>query len=529
MSKAILLFLLIFIPAGLFAQGTLSGDFQTNINFFMKDPKIGASNNPLYDNALSGGEGWLSLRYNIKGWTFNTRVDVFNNSNLKAPAQALSAYGLGAYSITREMDDLTITAGYIYDQIGSGALFRAYEDRGLLIDNALVGLELKYKLGNNVMLKAFTGQQKILFTRYNPIIKGFNAEGDYSVGKTHLIPGVGVLNRTIDKESMDIIAATINGYADTADRFLPRWNMYGVTGYNTLTYKSLSWYIEDAFKTHEAINGDSGKMINKWGNITYSNLSIAKKGLAINLSAKRTENFVMRTSPNQTLLDGMMNWQPVVARQRPQRLMSRYTPASQDLSELAYTIDGLYSPNDVANYTFTYTHINKLDNTELYREGLAEVYYIGLKSWRFQLGLQYMEYNIQQYQSAKVDQPIVYAITPYTEVTYRFNATKSLRMELQYMNTKQDFGSWAFALLEYNFVPYFSISVSDMYNITPNYDNTLVKEAIHYPCVYGAFTKGPHRLSLAYVKQVAGINCTGGVCRYEPAFSGVRSTFTTSF
>jgi hypothetical protein len=68
-----------------------------------------------------------------------------------------------------------------------------------------------------------------------------------------------------------------------------------------------------------------------------------------------------------------------------------------------------------------------------------------------------------------------------------------------------------------------------MYNITPNYDNPLVTKAEHYYSVYGAFTKGAHRLSLAYVKQVAGINCTGGVCRYEPAFSGIRSTFTTSF
>ncbi|NDC41125.1 MAG: hypothetical protein EBZ77_06175, partial [Chitinophagia bacterium] len=54
-------------------------------------------------------------------------------------------------------------------------------------------------------------------------------------------------------------------------------------------------------------------------------------------------------------------------------------------------------------------------------------------------------------------------------------------------------------------------------------------EVFDITSVYGAFTKGPHRLSLAYVKQVAGINCTGGVCRYEPAFSGIRSTFTTSF
>jgi hypothetical protein len=124
---------------------------------------------------------------------------------------------------------------------------------------------------------------------------------------------------------------------------------------------------------------------------------------------------------------------------------------------------------------------------------------------------------------------VIYAITPFAEITYKLNQSNSFRFEAQYMNTKQDFGSWLFLLMEYNLSPKFSISVSDMYNIDPNYSNSLVKKANHYYSVYSAFTKGPHRFSLAYVKQVAGINCTGGVCRFEPAFSGIRSTFSTSF
>ncbi|MBC7553498.1 MAG: hypothetical protein H7257_05925 [Taibaiella sp.] len=528
MKKTAFLFLILALQAKIYAQGTLSGDLQTNINFFQKDTAIKASDNPLYDNYLSGSETWLSLRYNVKGWTFTLRADAFNNSNLYNPAQALTAYGIGAYSITKDMDDLTVTVGYIYDQVGSGVLFRAYEDRGLLIDNALVGLELKYKLGKNVLLKAFTGQQKFILEKYKPIIRGFNAEGDYSLGAAHLIPGVGVLNRTLDKDNMDQVAATINGY-ELKDRFLPRYNMYAFTAYNTLTYKNLSWYVEGAYKTHEAIVNSENKLVDENGNVEFTTLNYAKKGFALNLSAKRTDNFQMRVTPNTQPrpIDGNMNWQPVVARLRPQRLMARYTPASQDLSELAFTLDGLYSPNDVTSYSFTYTNISTLDNTPLYREGLADVYYQGIKSWRFQLGVQYMEYNQRVYQVKQLDKPIVYAITPYTEITYRLTDTKSLRLELQYQKTQQDFGSWAYALLEYNFVPNFSISISDMYNIDPNY--SAVSKANHYYSVYGAFTKGPHRLSLAYVKQVAGINCTGGVCRYEPAFSGIRSTFTTNF
>src|SRR5215217_6582733 len=101
------------------AQGTLSGDLQMNVNFFQRDSSIGATVPALYDNYLSGGEGWLSLRYNYKGFTAFARLDAFQNSNLQDPNRALSAFGVGAFSLSKEFKGLTITGGYIYDQIGS--------------------------------------------------------------------------------------------------------------------------------------------------------------------------------------------------------------------------------------------------------------------------------------------------------------------------------------------------------------------------------------------------------------------------
>jgi hypothetical protein len=220
--------------------------------------------------------------------------------------------------------------------------------------------------------------------------------------------------------------------------------------------------------------------------------------------------------------------------------MSRYTPASQDISEMAGSANLLLSPNDVTNFTLSYTNINTLNNDKLYREAFVEGYYQGLKSWIFQVGAQYLEYNIFLYQiaPAHIEHPVLYAVTPYAEITYRLNEKKSIRMEVQYMDSKQDYGSWVFALLEYDVAPKWSISASEMYNVVinknsdnPNYSDAgfMTKKANNYYSVYAAYTKGPHRFSLAYVKQVDGINCAGGVCRYEPAFSGVKATITTSF
>ena len=558
MKKPAILFLLLCISARSLAQGTFSGDLMMNLNFFQSDPSIKASGNPLYNNYLSGSEGWLDLRYNVKGFTFFVRADAFNNSNLKAPTSASTAFGIGAWSVTKDMKDLSITVGSIYDQIGSGILFRAYEDRGLLIDNALVGIELKYKLTKNIRLKGFTGQQKnnsnidlnsaVSTPPYGPVIKGFNAEGDFSAGKLHIIPGVGVLNRTLDETSYEneknnVIAQVAKD--TTAPKFTPVYNMYAFCFYNTLTYKNFSWYIEGDYKTHEAISEPdvitgTSTLYDKPGNVEYTSLNYGKKGVALSLTGKRTEDFVMRTSSNETLLNGMLNWQPITAILRPERLMSRYTPASQDISEMAGSANLILSPNDVTNFTMSYTNINTLDNAKLYREAFVEGYYQGLKSWIFVVGAQYLEYNIFLYQIevTHISHPILYAVTPFAEITYRLNERKSVRMELQYMDTKQDYGSWLFALLEYDFAPKWSISASEMYNVVinknkdnPNYSdpNFLTEKANNYYSLYVAYTKGPHRFSLAYVKQVDGINCAGGVCRYEPAFSGVKATITTSF
>ena len=545
MKKSAILFLLLALSCRVFAQGTFSGDLMMNLNFFMRDTNIKASGNPLYDNALSGSEGWLSLRYsNTNGFTFFVRADAFNNSNLKYNAQTNTDFGIGAWNATKEFNDLTISIGTIYDQIGSGILFRAYEDRGLLIDNALVGLELKYRLTDKIALKGFTGQQKnnsiinniINNVRYAPVIKGFNAEGDFNFGKLHLNPGIGVLNRTLDATSMQAVAATINGY-ELSKRFEPMYNMYAFTAYNTLTYKNLSWYAEGAYKTHEAISEQVNgltSLVDKPGNVQYTSINYGQKGIALSLSGRRSQDFVMRTSPNETLLAGMLNWQPIVAVLRPMRLMSRYTPASMEVSEMAGTANLLLSPNDVTNFTLTYTHINTIEGQKLYREAYVEGLYQGLDSWIFEGGVQYMEYNILQYQTRASSNnfPIQYAVTPFAEITYKINEKRSLRFEAQYMEAQHDYGSWAFALLEYTVAPKWSISASDMYNIAPNKgtDNLNYKNpGNHYYNFFTSYTKGPHRFTIAYVKQVDGINCTGGVCRYEPAFSGVKGTLTTSF
>jgi hypothetical protein len=399
---------------------------------------------------------------------------------------------------------------------------------GLLIDNALFGLHLKYALSDKITVKGFTGQTKNIFERYQPVIKGAVIEGDFGIGKTaHITPGIGAINRTIDQKSMDGVVANINILPEEK-RFVPTYNMSAMSVYNTLNVGNLTWYVEGAMKTKEAIVLPAEGLKNKSGTVLYTTAGYAMNKLGINASIKRTENFVMRTSPNEELLRGIFAWQPIIAQIRPQRLIARYTPPSQDLSEIAYNANAFYTPNENYNFNVAYTHINTLEDVALYREVFAEAEVRSIDKMIFHIGAQYLVYNQALYQN-KIEKewPEINAITPFLEVVYKINKKHSIRTDLQYMHTKQDYGSWAFALVEYNISPRWSFALSDMYNIVPN--KAHVKRANHYPNIFMAYTKDAHRFTAQYVKQVDGINCTGGICRYEPAFSGFKIGITSTF
>jgi hypothetical protein len=62
-----------------------------------------------------------------------------------------------------------------------------------------------------------------------------------------------------------------------------------------------------------------------------------------------------------------------------------------------------------------------------------------------------------------------------------------------------------------------------------NYGNKDPEKRIHYYTVFGAVNLPKFRLTGGYVRQVQGVICTGGVCRVEPAFNGMRFGMSATF
>lgn len=541
-----LLICLAWISSELKAQekGIFSGSFETNANIFLRDSSINAINTPQYDHQLFGSEAWLNLNYSIQGFTIGTRFDMYYNSNLRNPNASYSDAGIGMWFVTKKLKQLTVSAGYLYDQIGSGIIFRAFETRPLFIDNALYGARLQYQFNDNWNLMGFVGKQKNAFDFYSGNLKGLRTEGFIALGSEDnpitLAPGFGFVNKTISDEYMDGIKDVIRTYQEE-DKFIPKFNTYSATIYNTLAYKGLNLFTEFALKSNDVfynpyvekaeLIGENtiGKLMNTTGTVAYISASFSEGNLGVTAEMKRTKNFSFRVDPNLTLLRGLINYLTPISRQNTYRLTARYTAPALDISEMAYNLDVRYKFSKAFSANINYSDIKTLEGERLYQEIFSEFIYKKDRLWQLTGGLQLLTYNQEIYET-KAEVPLLKAVVPYADFLYKITPYKSLRFETQYMATKQDYGSWLFGLLEYNIVPRWSFEASGMYNIDPKKTNVKGElDKILYPTLGVTYFKDAQRYNLRYVKQVEGVVCSGGICRLEPAFSGVRFSMNTTF
>jgi len=552
----------------------ITGNLQTNANFFIASPKFGTPSTPQYNNQKFGTESWLALSYSNWGFDMGLRFDMFNNSNLLNPTGSFTGEGIGRWYIHKEINKFDLAGGYLYDQIGSGIIFRAYEERTLMIDNALFGVKVGYQFNDDWKIKAFTGRQKRQFDTYGSVIRGASIEGfiqpDTAKNFT-LAPGFGTVARTLDKETVERARNEMSRY----QRFDSiQYNSYAFTLFNTLNAGNFTWFFEGAYKTKDVIFDEfdrvitrdtnflpdgsvgsiefdtiNGILVNTDGYMAYTSMTYASEGFGITLEGKYTKNFRFRTDPYQIGVQGQMNFLPPMARQNTFRLPARFSPNTQEIGEQGFQLDARYSLSKKISVGLNVSDIYLLDGKSLYREIAPEFTFKQERKWQLLLGLQFLKYNIVTYQFkddpedrndalpwvGTGQQGYVDAFSPYAEWLYKFTPRNSLRVEAQYLLTDDEFGSWAFLLAELGLAPHWLIYVSDMYKVPNSADagisnpDKIKYDNLHYLTAGIVYTHRANRFSFSFVNQVEGINCAGGICRYEPPFHGVRLQLSSSF
>lgn len=80
---------------------------------------------------------------------------------------------VATYFVQYKNEKIDLTAGYFYEQFGSGLLYRSWEDRALGINNALRGGRVIFKPTSYFTLKEFTVANVLVLISVKEKFMGF--------------------------------------------------------------------------------------------------------------------------------------------------------------------------------------------------------------------------------------------------------------------------------------------------------------------------------------------------------------------
>lgn len=523
----------------------LSGSIHNQTQFFLPDSNKQIYGTPFYDYLFYANDTWLTLQAQLPQPQLQARIrlQAHQQTNLFNPTKPVTQQGIGLFWLQKSFLDnqkLNLEIGHLYFQVGNGTALRTYENRNLGIDNALQGIKINYKLLKNIQIQAFSGQIKNnILSTYQPIVKGIDIETFnvlHKKSKTTLYTTFLVMNRTLNAQTMQLITNEINNYTPQ-QRFIPTYNTWVFNAYNKLKINSfLEYNIDIAIKTpdilrspqNQLFKADKGKMI-------LNQIAFMQKKWYIQLAHRYLHQFECRTSPNEQGLYGNINYIPTLQTPFYYRLSNLYVPTPQVLGEQAWLVKANTQINKFWNLNAEYAAAKNTNNTWLYANyTLALQYQADTLPYNYSFGVQLYDYN-QQIFEQKNDW--INAFLPFAKFLYNPNPYNTFKAETQFLftnrqllaiqgttnfaNTPQDRGNWAWLLTEWQHSPSISIAAGSLYNF---------KNKWWYPYLsVTAQLKKYGVLQATFSQQPAGVVCTGGVCRFEPAFSGAKIKWTNHF
>ena len=319
-----------FLFATSYAQensGEFHGDFDLNMQSYQEDELIRAkaADEIILNNA------YLNINYTKGNFSAGLRYESYLNALLDFDDD-YKGNGIPFRFATYSIDGLEITAGNYYEQIGSGLIFRSYENKGLGVDNAMDGFRLKYNPNKGVYLKGFIGKNRTYFTYAEGIIRGVDAELNLNEifnlnTKTKVIFGQGFVSRfQADNNPKFKLPQNVAAYSSRLNIINGRWNYTG----------------EYATKLNDPVGSlteDGNNYAN--GSALMSSLSYSKKGFGVVMEMHRVDHMEFRSERAQEK-QYIINYIPTLTKQHTYTLLALYPAATQSEGEFGYQADVFY-------------------------------------------------------------------------------------------------------------------------------------------------------------------------------------------
>lgn len=494
---------------------------------------------------------YLQLNYSLGKFTAGVQYESYLPSALLGYSPTWDGQnGIGTYYLNFKNETLDITGGYFYEQFGSGLILRTWEDRQLGINNALKGVRVKFSPSAIFDMTGVYGQTRNGFDVSEGVIQGLDANVDLSglmnIDAVDLKLGASYVGRYQSNGSSDTIPANVNAYGGRLDFVVS--NFYG--GVEAITKDPDVLINEEVVTTPQLFDGTALQV----------NLGYAQKGLGINSTFRRLENFTFyadRYAEGNQYNEQVVNYIPAITKQHDYLLSNIYvynaqprllfTENEKRAGEVGTQVDVYYSFDKesalgkvgtklAGNFSYwagleatfnadDLTYDTKFigDGDRYFRDLNIEIKNRWSSKWN----------TVLSYQDVIIDKAVskggilgsegdIRAQIAVIEGTRRFEKGKALRMELQHLWTADDDKNWAAGVLEYNFNPSITVYAADSWNYGG-------EKELHYYSVGGSYSKGRARFAMNYGRQRGGLICVGGVCREVPPSTGVTANLVVTF
>lgn len=526
MKKVVLCAVAAVIPAlSLMAQsdGYVSGGFETNTIYYVQDD----ANASMVPEGNMGSNNYLKVDFGKGNLEGGIQAEHYMPSLIGYPSQLNGFYLSNKYIRLRDAG-FSVTFGDFYEQFGSGLLFRAYEDRSLGLNTAVQGIHLAYSYNDVVSAKALIGTPKLYMT-YSDVSRVAGA--DLSVNLARAV-GIESLNFALEGSFFGKFQA-IETDAEIAEGKTPDVNGYSaraVFDWNNLTLKG-------EFITRDADVSAYNHYETARSQAILAEAAYTMGGLGVNLTFRKLGNMTYQSDRNQTTMFTQLNYIPALTQQHSYSLAALNPYVTQPGGETAAQADVYYFfPRKTllggikgmrAHFNFS-TAYGPRENAELTAALGDEFYYRDLtmdveRWWGKKIKTIFL-YTWQTSNNRIGVHPSNEVWTSHTVVadaTYKFNQKHSLRAEYQHLWTMNDQGNWMSLAAEYTISPGWSFSVADMWN----YGMT----GTHYFNGGASYSHSRTRYALNFGRFRQGMQCSGGVCRMIPAYTGANLSITTSF
>ena len=514
------------------SKGYVTGSLESNTNCYVEDAKTRAT----VPDGNFGSNNYLKVDYYNDKFSAGIQMEAYAPVLLGFSAD-LKGAALTNYYLNWTDEDFAVTVGTLYDQFGSGLLFRAWEDRALGLNNALTGARIAYNFKDVVAVKALWGMPRYGMKFSSTQVKG--ADLSFSISnlagwdKTYLAVEGSVMDR-YEALGDDM---RVDGCRPNCTGWSGRVNMES----NGFFFKGE--YVDAGTKyMYDLDYAGSGQMyLRKRGNAQLIETGYNGRGLGVNLTLRRLEWMGSKVALDGTSSVNLLNYVPAMCTQYTY-MLTTINPYSSQIGDIkpGFTNSGEMGGQLDVFYNFRRgtllggkrgmkVHANFSTYYAIAEEGTfkpGNMLFRDLsvdieKPWNKKFKSTFL-WSMQAWSPKAGANKTVYLSNIFVaDLLYKFTETFSTRLELQYLVTFEDMKDWMAALLEVNFAPHWSIYASDMYN----HGSTNV----HYYNAGVSYTRSRTRLALGYGRYRDGYICSGGVCKPIPAYTGANLSLTMSF